>query len=138
MFVDYEKGRDDTTCGQSSTPCKTLSVAVNRSPDQGTINVCGNQYLNETIQVDKSLTIQGDKDSAILPHNKIMFAFKIPQVSVNVSFISLRFEIGLFNMDRDFRQLVSISFNNCHFHNLKGNVILAKIFMASKLYHNGN
>ena len=42
VFVDYEKGLDSPTCGQSSTPCKTLGLAVDRTPDHGTINVHGN------------------------------------------------------------------------------------------------
>ena len=46
--MDYEKGSDTTKCGRATTPCKTLRWAVDRSTEAITINLYGNQYLNES------------------------------------------------------------------------------------------
>ena len=92
VFVDYEKGKDNSTCGQTSSPCKTLSKAVDRTSNQGTIKIRGDQYLNDGITLNKSLTIQGIDDSSIFSLNNQIstYAFEIfgtPDVRINISFI---------------------------------------------------
>ena len=70
VLVDYENGSDTSTCGNTTTPCKTLQVAVDRALDGGTITVVGNQYLYKRIYLYKSLIIQGNDNASILPLRK--------------------------------------------------------------------
>ena len=118
VFVDTEKGSDNSTCGQLSAPCKTLMVAVNRTPNQGTINVKGTQHINNTIKLNKCLTFEGVDDTTILPsNNKVsLFTFEIANVSLNVSFVSLKLKgISLLKTKDTFKHSVTVVIQNCSF-----------------------
>ena len=118
MFVDYDKGSDNSTCGQPLTPCKTLSMAVDQSSDQSTIKIIGKQYISESIELRKSLTFEGVGGSFILPlNNKVsLFAFEIPSVSLNVSFVSLHLRgIGLLKNKYRFLHSMIVVIHSCSF-----------------------
>ena len=118
--MDFDQGLDTPTCGQPTEPCKTLRIAVSRAQHKSTIHIQGNQYLDATIQIDKSLTIQGTNISSIAPLNRqesvYAFDFQLLKISINVCFVSIYFDrIGLLAVDQGLKRSISIVINNCYF-----------------------
>ena len=118
MFVDKEKGLDNTPCGHSSSPCKTLRMAVHNAPNHGRILIHGIQYIRKTIRLDKSLTFQGLGDASIvsLKNDAPIIAFKIPGSHLNVTFVSIRFRgIGLLETGLFFKHSIIVVIHSCSF-----------------------
>jgi len=59
LYVDGATGQDISTCGTSSTPCKTISYTLNSRASGGdTIRVAQGVYT-ENLTVDKQVTMEG-------------------------------------------------------------------------------
>ena len=120
MFVDVNGGSDNSTCGRPSAPCKSLQVAINKSSHDSTIIVSGNPILDETINLDRSLTIiASNNQTSITQQNKSLniHAFTTTTGLLNLTFISLKFEgIGFIYMNKTPKK---IEIHKCRFNGLK-------------------
>ena len=78
--MDYNRGSDISSCGNLTTPCKTLSVAVERvSAAGGTVVIHGNQTLEVPVVVTKRLKIKGANGTTITQKKpgSELYAFEI-------------------------------------------------------------
>ena len=96
VYVDYVNGVDTSTCKQAA-PCRSLQKAVEATPNDSFIVISGKYHLEETIVINKSLKICGVSGASIVPmyNSTVNAAFQIPNVSIELSFLSLRVEISL-------------------------------------------
>ena len=63
LYVDRARGQDTSTCGTTSTPCKTISYTLNSRASGGdTIRVAQGVYT-ENLTVDKQVTLEGGYES---------------------------------------------------------------------------
>ena len=99
MFVHEQGSSDISTCGTTTNPCNSLKKGISKVKESGTVLIQGDQQLNATIRINKSVTIRGisGKRIKLMPRNgsKFAYAFEISN-SINVSFVSLSVErVGL-------------------------------------------
>ena len=70
-----EDGSDNISCGNVLSPCRHLSVAVEKVNSNGTIRVNGTQTLNETITIRKHVDIIGIDNTKTIIDGNAIFAF---------------------------------------------------------------
>lgn len=58
FYVNSATGTDSTTCGDSTSPCRTIGQAIDNASDGDTIQVAAGTY-DESPGIYKSLTIEG-------------------------------------------------------------------------------
>jgi len=59
-YANAATGDDNNTCTSPATPCQTVQGAVNKAAAGGTVFVAAGTYNENTVSVNKSLTVKGD------------------------------------------------------------------------------
>ena len=112
-------GTDTESCGKSDTPCQSLKVAMKKVPKNGTVVIRGSQYLNQAVEIDRSVIIRGALGATLFPTKKstILQAFFISsQIDVHyrVSLVSLRIQgVGLLNLSNQKPRRGTITIAKC-------------------------
>ena len=112
-------GTDTESCGKSDNPCQSLSVAMKKVPKNGTVVIRGSQYLNQTVEIDRSVIIRGVHGATLFPAKKstILQAFFISKhidEHYRESLVSLRIEgVGLINLSNQKPRRGTITIAKC-------------------------
>ena len=122
MWVDDEQGSENSNCGQSSSPCKTLSLALQKSSDHDLIKIRGQQFVDESIKMARNVTFQGIGDASILPRDNQVpiyeFEKSIEEDHLSITFLSLRVKgVPLLNY-KSIDQSVTVVIDSCSFDDL--------------------
>ena len=81
-------GLDNPSCGSEQSPCRHLSVGVEKVMSNGTIRVNGTQTLNKTISIRKHVRVIGIKNTETIIKGNASFAFELATKS-NIQLVSM-------------------------------------------------
>ena len=80
VFVDEVNGTNNISCGSTRRrPCRNLSEGVRRTKQFGIVHVVGDQHLQQTIFLSKSIHIISDNmhEGTITSDGEVDFAFNL-------------------------------------------------------------
>ena len=125
-------------CGKTAFMCKTLHWAVGRSTDRSKIYIIGDQPIDESkpILLKRRSRFVGQRGARILNRRNWKsshFLFEVTEQSVNVDFVSLRFEgiSALLNFKKGLKPFSTITIFKCHFRNISNDRVSGKSVIES-------
>ena len=81
VYVSWEKGSIEPSCGTLTTPCKYLAQAVANCVKGGEIYVKGVQAVSSEIEIIKDVSIVGNHGATFTGNTSDGVVFKIKQLS---------------------------------------------------------
>lgn len=117
VHVSERRGVDTERCGTARRPCKTLGMGVAVVNDSGTVLIEGNQQINQTIMLKKSICIRASNKRSILStgivFRKKFYAFQTDAKKMNVTFVALEVHDMVLLNAKDLESL-SFRISNCY------------------------
>lgn len=114
VYVRFDIGSDNSSCGSKTRPCKYIETAVDKSTSE--VIIIGTIPLNRTINVRRSLTIrsEGSSGNATVKRESAtdLTAFSLPNdIEVKISITGISFvDVGVVLIGSH----SSVMIHNCH------------------------